>query len=388
MTASVLTPAGMGAVAVIRLCGADALSVLRSVFVPKRGPFPNPWPPDGLVYGCFVDPQHDHETIDDGIVAVRPDHRGGHTVDFNVHAGLRVVQRMLLLLQQAGARVTTSPSGGDPQATVAEAEVLAALAGAKTKRAVRFLARQRLVLPAVLKEIADTCRDDHARSRAMLADLIDRSVAAQYLLDGATAVFVGPTNAGKSTLINRLFSAAQSLVSDKAGTTRDWVDVQVALGGVPMRVIDTAGIRDTADPLERESIRRSLSQLRDADIQVVVVDGSTDFPGLFFERLYAMIDARRSVIAVNKADLGQVWSPRDLPAQAHASVTTSGLTGQGLRDLSDAMLGVLAVSDVDSGLATLVSRRQRIRLSGLLSDASPDDMQRGLFEEISTEFSG
>ncbi len=391
LTVSLLTARGMGAMAVVRLVGDDAVGVLRSLFVPKSGVWPEVVERDRLMYGRFVAPSEDGElaageTIDDGIVVVRDDPRGGHVVDLTVHGGVCVVQRLCLLLQQAGAKLDAHPADVRADSSELDVAVSAALARSKTRRAVRFVAQQRIALPSALERIACVYERDIDKGHDELAKLIHRSHCGRYLIDGARVVFCGPTNAGKSTLINRLFGRAQSLVSARAGTTRDWVDAEVAVDGIPLRVIDTAGWRPNADPLERKAIASGLEQLRTADIQVVVVDGSDVFADSFFDRVGALLDPKRSVIAMNKADIEPVWQRARLDASGRP-VSTSGHSGEGTEALLASLSGILSIVDGQDAGAVLLGEGQISRMSRALSDPSGRDSALRLRREIAPKFS-
>ncbi len=371
-TVSAMTPGGMGAMAVVRLAGDGAVAALGSMFASHSGVAPESIEPDRLTYGRFVDRSDEKdpangETLDDGIVVVRPDARGGHSVDMTVHGSPRVVERLCLLAKRAGAVLDPHPSEVRSTWTTIDAEVASALARAKTRRAVRFIARQRTTLPAELERIATAYERSADEGRTQLARLIERSRRAQTLIDEAQVVFTGPTNAGKSTLINRLFDRARSLVSPQPGTTRDWVDAEVAIDGIPLRVFDTAGWRERADALETDAIARGLEQLRNADAQVIVLDGSAPFPTAFLNHLHAHLDPNRAIIAMNKADHRAAWRPDRLPAPGSPVIATSGLTGEGASELRATLSQMLSIVE-DATLPTLLSAGHIDRMSQLLSD--------------------
>ena len=364
LTVSTLTPPGVGAMAVIRIAGTDAHSVLRRIFQPHSGHWPAEVDPQRLMYGRLVDRG---DTIDDAIVVVSGHRADRHIVDMTVHGGVRVVERITMLLRQLGVVIQATDPPTDGDTSVFEAEVLAALARAKTKRAVRFLAFQRRALPQALESIARTCDTDEAKGRAMMTDLLERSRPGRYLMDGATVAVLGPVNAGKSTLVNRMFAGARSLVSPQAGTTRDWVDTTTAIGGVPVRVIDTAGARHDAESLERLAIERGIAQSAEADVQIVVIDGSAPFPSAFLERYRSTIDPGRAVVAVNKSDLPPAWDLSKAGRLAVPVVPTSALTGRGTPELTRIVLDVLSIAVSDPDKPCLFTMRQRDWISRLLS---------------------
>lgn len=382
-----LTPAGCGAVAAIRLHGQGVRAALRSIFVPRRRSSSDTVATDRLTFGRFVDGD---ETLDEGITAVREDGRGGHIAELTVHGGVRVVERMLLVLERVGGKIETRPPSFDGRRTLIDVEAEATLARCKTRRAVRFIARQRTALPEGLRDILNECERSETRGRAMLADLMERSRSSRYLVEGATVVFFGPVNAGKSTLINRLFDGAQNLVSARAGTTRDWVDAAVAIDGVPLRVIDTAGVRieGEGDGLEAEAIERGRSRLREADVQVIVLDGCTSDRERLFERYAADLDLERAVVVANKCDLpgARAWDP--IGSGCAAEVVVSGLTGEGTTLLRGSILGVLPIDELDGDGARLFTDRQSSWISQVLSDGSDGSVQDAIRAEMGRTFFG
>ncbi len=368
LSAYALTPAGAGAMAVVRVAGRGARAAVESIFKPKLGSLPGSTESARLVYGRIVDAGAGTETVDDGMVALRPDGRDGEVVEITVHGGVRVLERVLLLLQGAGATIVGEAPAGDTTMTVLDGEVLAALGTAKTRRAVRFLALQRVALTSELDEIARVLARDESAGRSRLRALMERSVPARHLVEGATVVFAGPANAGKSTLINRMYDRGRSLVSAEAGTTRDWVDLEAAVDGVPLRVIDTAGVGVGSCDVEREAVSRGLAWFRTADVQVLVLDRSAACPGAFLESVGPAVVPSRAVVAVNKSDLEAAWEVSRLAGTGWRVVCTSGLTGQGTEELSNLVLDLLLIGELDDERPRLFHRSQWERLGALLLD--------------------
>ncbi|MCH7526159.1 MAG: 50S ribosome-binding GTPase [Planctomycetes bacterium] len=380
LRASLLTPAGVGAIAVVRLSGRDARSTLCKWFVPKHTSLDEGLAADRLYFGRFVDGD---ETIDETIVAVRADARLGDVIDVAAHGGVRVVERILQTFERIGAVVSADPVDERGGRTLIEGEAMDALCRAKTRRAVRFLALQRVVLPRALEEIADTCAHGAEDARKQLQALHARSKNVRFLIDGATFVFIGQPNAGKSTLVNRLFEGSRSLVSPRAGTTRAWVEVSASLDGIPVTVIDTAGFADEAgEGIESEAIRRSVERCRDADVIVVVMDGSVPFPATFLDRTKPMIDPSHALLIRNKSDLPAAWDHSAIDTQGLAVVATSGLTGAGLPELRTAMAGLLGVPEPDCGEAALFTERQREWVERALSDAVDSALGQAIRGEL------
>ncbi|NOT01936.1 MAG: GTP-binding protein [Phycisphaerales bacterium] len=378
-----MTSPRAGAIAVVQFAGPGVADVLHEVFRPDRG-WSEQTDPARLMFGQVIDRE---ETIDEGIAAIAGDGESC-VAEVTVHGGVRIVERVLMAAERHGARVVHIDRGADPirrpsndthsafvqsGETVIDAEAAACLAVATTRRAVRFIARQRTMLPAALAEIAATIDADPTEGRNRLQQLIDRSRPVRYLLDGATVVLFGPVNAGKSTLINRLTERESSIVSPLPGTTRDWVDASTAIDGIPMRFIDTAGVRDDADErddaneLERDAIGRGLVRVAEADVSVVVLDGAARYPGDFVNQHAAAIAAPHAIVAFNKSDRPASWDVARVQPPGRPVVCVSGLTGDGIPKLVQAILSILSIAELDADAACLFTGRQIEWISQLLS---------------------
>jgi tRNA modification GTPase len=164
--------------------------------------------------------------------------------------------------------------------------------------------------------------------------------------DGALVVLVGRPNAGKSSLLNALLGTRRAIVHDLPGTTRDVIEESVALHGVPVRLVDTAGLRDTQDGVEREGIERAHAVMRQADLVIYVVDASVSQPESVAAAC-AALPAGRVMVAVTKCDLpasGSVDVPPELP-----HVRISARTGEGLDALKRRVSEKLGVTEETYG---------------------------------------
>jgi tRNA modification GTPase len=163
------------------------------------------------------------------------------------------------------------------------------------------------------------------------------------LLDGARVVIVGPPNAGKSTLANRLFERPWSIESDQPGTTRDWVHQTTAVRGLPIMLADTAGLRDSGDPLEVEAINKAHPIIRDADVQILVLDARHPESRTFDGRMVNFLQPDRLIVVLNKRDLIPKSDARLNTSNLGAprTVLVSALMNEGIENLRDAILRTL-----------------------------------------------
>jgi tRNA modification GTPase len=346
------------------------------------------------------------DVIDDVIVAADAAPDGRATLDISAHGGVRVVECLLLSLRADGVDIVDNsmlPDSAFPSRNAIESEALQALVRAHTPRAVHFLAYQRAHLPDYLRHIAQLAIDDPQAARRMLGDLAAHAQAWRHLVEGATLVLSGPVNAGKSTLANRLLGREHSLVSPVPGTTRDWVGETAAIRGIPVTIVDTAGLpltagfgvpdvtglRETADALELEGIRRGQRQSQIADLQLFVVDRSSERRGLSpGERRgssppHSVSKDERSILVANKSDLPPAWNPADYDWKCPC-VTVSAATGEGLDGLLDLIAARLGLDDSNDQKPGLFTQRQRdavMRLNAAV-DLPPAPLARRILDEL------
>ena len=358
-----LTPAGVGAIAVIRVAGPDAATVVAKLFRPASrsdGEAPAVGRPQRLHHGEIV---VDGETVDDVLVCASPRPDGEPQVDINAHGGVRVVERLLMALNDAGVSVGTAEQAGRvawPAANEIEAEAFAAASHASTRRAVKFILHQRLELPAYLERLADLASTDAEAVRTALTELVERSERCRVLVEGATLAILGPRNAGKSTLANRLLGADRAIVSDLPGTTRDWVAEPAAIRGIPVTVVDTPGVGTPGDALEEQAIARGMGRWADADLQLVVLDGGCELPDGFFEQVRHGLRRDRLLVVANKSDLPRRWSDADLPDDpGQMCLAVSALIGDGVSTLEEKIAARVGPGDGEEMLPNLFTRRQQ-----------------------------
>lgn len=362
-----LTPPGTGAIAVIRITGPRAGRIVGRFFQPVNHPGQGSTAEqlDSLLagrrlrYGYLVDA---NEVIDDVIVA-RVSAGEVAAYDISAHGGIRVAQRILALFEREGAPLRDEGEALAPiwpQKNLIEQEALEALRTAKTSRCVCFLAWQRRHLASRLQAL--TSCGDSATAEQGLQAMFDRYRSARWLIDGATLVIVGPPNSGKSTLFNRLMGRSAAIVSDKAGTTRDWVAEPIELGGVPITLVDTAGRHDTADTLEHDAIARGASIGRRADLRILLFDGSEPLPLAMYDTT-ALLDLKApDILVVNKADLKAAWRVEELSVGVSgglaAPLAISARTGEGIAALEQRVLGTLGLDNGPDEAPAIFTARQ------------------------------
>jgi tRNA modification GTPase len=285
---------------------------------------------------------------------------GEDVVEIHAHGGPALLQAIVTRLRSAGARLAgpgefTRRAFVNGRLDLARAEAVAMLISARTERAVQLAARalggelgrrvsrlrdDLLEIIAGLEVTLDFPEERVGLDAAVAAERTERLARevtqwrdgarrARVVHDGLTVAIVGPPNAGKSSLMNTLAGGARAIVAPTPGTTRDVLDATIVVGGVPIRLLDTAGIGAATDPIEAEGVRRSRKAIAESDILLVVVDGSIH-PDLL---IMAETANRQRLVVRAKADL-------PVHPDAHrldGAIPVSVLTGLGLSELLSAL---------------------------------------------------
>ena len=414
--AAIATPAAPAGLGVLRLSGDDALAVAGRVFRPadpRRAP--ERLPGYTAAYGHVFDAEGD---IDDCVLLVfRAPHSytGENVAELSCHGGLYLLQRVLRACLLAGARPATAGEftrraflSGKMDLTQAESvmDLIAAdgRLAARTALAARegsthrrlLMIRERLLdVAAQFSAYVDYPDDDipaltpqalgetlDAAGSALRA-LIDGFDAGRVLREGVDTAIVGSPNVGKSTLMNRLAGHERSIVTDIAGTTRDVVEESVRVGEVTLRLADTAGLRDTADPVERIGVERAERRMAQAALVLAVFDGSRPLT----DEDLALADraAEHAAVAViNKADLPRRLDRAALARRFTHVVEVSARDGAGVDALADAVMAVTGIERLDSAEPLLTTERQRACAARALScvDEAREALMLGMTPDI------
>ncbi|MFM8260336.1 MAG: tRNA uridine-5-carboxymethylaminomethyl(34) synthesis GTPase MnmE [Vulcanococcus sp.] len=376
--------AGEGSVAIVRLSGPQAEAIGRRVF---RAPGAQPWESHRVLYGHVIDPAS-AERVDEALLLLMRAPRSftrETVVELHCHGGLVCVQRVLELVLAAGARLAL-PGEFSQRAflngrlDLTRAEAIADLITARSRRAAQLAMaglggglqrriaalRERLLDQlAELEARVDFEEDlppldgaavaaELAAVRAELEQLLREADQGQLLREGLRVAIVGRPNVGKSSLLNRLSRSERAIVTDLPGTTRDLVESELVLQGVPLTLLDTAGIRATDDRVEQIGIERSRAALQAADAVLLLFDLSAGWTSADAE-LQALVPPGVPLLRVgNKADQLQ---PAAAPVP-EAEVRISALSGAGQEQLVAALLECCGRSG-DQGVQVALNRRQR-----------------------------
>ena len=392
--AAIATPPGRGGVGIVRVSGDDAHSILRTL-VPEG---PESFPDHTLRLSKIREP--DGDLIDESLAVYMPGPKsftGEDVVEFQCHGGPIILRRVLDATLEAGARVAepgefTRRAFLNGRMDLTQAEAVADLVNATTESAHKLALEhlqgdlgdeieelvETLTEAVVLVEAAiDFSSEEHvyqieADEVGARIDDVDRRLrtlreqfdCGRRQREGIRVVILGPTNAGKSTLFNALHGTERAIVTDVAGTTRDFLEEELHLGGTAIRLTDTAGLRDTEDRVESLGIERSRQLGEDADLVIWVVDqqaGLNDDDRQQLRQL-AESDERPTVVVTNKVDLddGLTDDDRRLLARFddHFQTCLTSDPPRGVDDVADRLAELAA--ELTAGEGVLLSRARHL----------------------------
>jgi tRNA modification GTPase len=378
--AAISTPTGEGAIALIRISGEDAIGVADRIYRGKEKPsdFPSHTQRLGEIFEA-------DRLIDQVMLSVHrtpATYTGEDLVEVSCHGGILVTARVLEACLRAGAR-SARPGEFSERAflngkmDLTQAEAVMDLIRAQSDLALRSANEQlegrlgseiRAIRAQLIEMLAhveaaidfpeeDIAPDEGDRLRARLdsvrqkmRDLLATAEQGRILREGIRAVIYGPTNAGKSSLLNRLLGYDRAIVSERPGTTRDTIEEVINLRGIPIRLLDTAGLRDSRDELEREGIARTERSLATADLLLHVLDRNAPKPAEFNKPSTDQIE----LVLLNKSDLSEHsdW-------KHHDALRISCLKENGLHGLEEAILARISENHLRPESALAINARHR-----------------------------
>lgn len=349
---AISTPPGTGGIATARISGPQSIDIVSKIW---KGCDLNKVASHTVHYGTIYDP-NSGEALDDGIATIfraPRSYTGEDTVELSVHGSQWIQRELINLLIRQGASIAdrgefTRRAVTNGKLDIAEAEAVADMIAASSRAAQRIaLSHIRGEYSAGLNTLRDKLIDlasltelelDFSEEDVEFADrtellnlareinekvtsLADSFAAGRAIKDGVKVTISGATNAGKSTLLNRLIGEEKAIVSNIHGTTRDTIEDTAEIGGILFRFIDTAGLRDTADPIEKIGIDRARKAIQSADINIWLVDSENP--------VLPESATENTIIVYNKSDIASV--PED-------AIAISALNDTNLTLLTDELI--------------------------------------------------
>lgn len=389
--AAVSTPRGKGGVAMVRVTGSEALKVAERVFAPASRKKLSDYPANTAVHGVFS--SSDGE-FDDGMCVFFRAPRsftGEDIAELYCHGGLLVTKKLLEAVIEAGASyagpgeftrrafingkltLTEAEAVGDMIDAVSEAHLgagLKRLRGALSKRVgevydtLRHLAASAYAfIDYPDEDLADVPVDEMKKTLEecynILHSMWKTSRYGRAISDGVPAAIIGRPNTGKSSLLNLLCGSERAIVTDIEGTTRDVITERVVLGDVVLNLSDTAGIRETADTVERMGVERAFAETDRASLILFVVDGEiTDEEKRIAGYINSAGKQDVTVLLSNKSDI----SDRPLPGIFGREIAFSAVTGKGLDELRATVADICGYADCEGAETLITSARQSAML--------------------------
>lgn len=379
--AAIATPPGPGGIGIVRVSGSRALPILQALFKPGQ-PVPR-LQSHRLYHGWLVDPAT-NKGIDE-ILAVYMRAPSTYTredvVEIHCHSNFLILQHILTLVLERGARLAepgefTKRAFLNGRIDLTQAEAVIELLQARTRKGLELAVdqlhgmlyerilqiRQGLIaLKATLEVAIDFPEDEaeiidqpallkalHTEVLTLLKDLVARAEAGKIFRQGIAAVIVGRPNVGKSSLLNALLEEERAIVTATPGTTRDLIEEHIDILGMPVRIVDTAGIRDSCETVEELGIQRARDRMESADLVLLVVDASQPL-STEDTALCRAIGTRPGILICNKQDLAADFSSASLPEPfaSMPAVTLSAKQLTGLDDLKKLLFATVAGDSQD-----------------------------------------
>ena len=404
-----------GSVGIVRLSGDNAVTIAHALF---RAPGNQTWESHRILYGYVRVPQS-QQVIDEALLLVMLAPRSytrEDVVEFHCHGGIMAVQQVLQLCLEQGARLAqpgefTLRAFLNGRLDLTQAESIADLVGAQSPQAAQTaLAGLQGKLAQPIRQLRITCLDllaevearidfeedlpplNETEIQAQLENLLAEATQilatadrGELLRSGLKVAIVGRPNVGKSSLLNAWSRSDRAIVTDLPGTTRDVVESQLVVGGIPVQVLDTAGIRDTDDRVEKIGVERSRSAARSADLILLAIDAQVGWTDADQE-IYQQVQHRPIILLANKIDLVRTpIAPLNYPAEITRIVKTAAPLNQGIEDLEHAILEAAHAGELQAAnLDLAINQRQAAALTR--AKASLQQVQETIAHQLPLDF--
>ncbi len=409
-----------GSVGIVRLSGSEALQIADSIF---HAPGKQVVESHRIVYGYIRHPQT-QKLVDEALLLVMKAPRSytrEDVVEFHCHGGIMAVQQVLKLCLEGGARLAqpgefTLRAFLNGRIDLSQAESISDLVGAKSPQAAQTaLAGLQGKLADSIRQLRAKCLDivaeiearidfeedlppldveaiisDVKNVLAEIALLLTTADKGELLRTGLKVAIVGRPNVGKSSLLNAWSRSDRAIVTDLPGTTRDVVESQLVVGGIPVQVLDTAGIRDTEDRVEKIGVERSRNAAQAADLVLFTIDATTGWTK-DDEIIYEQVKHRPLILVINKIDLVEEELNKSLQSKIQnilnieSKIFTAAAKNEGIEALETAILEQVQIGNLEaSDMDLAINQRQAAAL--IQAKTSLEQVQITIEEELPFDF--
>ncbi|GGA07093.1 tRNA uridine-5-carboxymethylaminomethyl(34) synthesis GTPase MnmE [Okeania sp. KiyG1] len=384
-----------GSVGIVRMSGSEAMKIAKTLF---HAPGKQVWETHRILYGYIRHPQTG-QLVDEALLLIMKAPRSytrEDIVEFHCHGGIIPIQKVLQLCIEAGARLAqpgefTLRAFLNGRLDLTQAESVADLVGSQSPAAAQVaLAGLQGKLASPIRQLRANCidilaeiearidfeedlppLDESGISQKMDSILVDlsRILASanqgELLRNGLKVAIIGRPNVGKSSLLNAWSRSDRAIVTNLPGTTRDVVESQLVVGGIPVQVLDTAGIRETEDQVEKMGVERSRRAAESADLVLLTIDASAGWTELD-EVIYQQVKHRSLILIINKVDLvkSEFMESIFYPETIKNVVTTAVINNQGIEELEAAIINSVNLGDLQAeNLDFAINQRQEAALT-------------------------
>lgn len=366
--AAIATAPGEGGIGIVRISGEKSLEVAQSIFKSKSGKMIKDYNTRTLIYGKIVDGE---KVIDEVLVAYMKgpnSYTAEDVIEINCHGGFISVKKILELILSKGVRIAdagefTKRAFLNGRIDLSQAEAIIDVIKSKTDMAHEVAQNQlegslakkikdlRMNVTEVLAHLEvsidfaeedveeityQTLEEKSLELRNEIKKLYDTAESGKILRDGLKTVIVGKPNVGKSSLLNSILGENRAIVTDIAGTTRDVIEEFVNIKGIPLKIVDTAGIRETEDVVEKIGVEKSRESFSTADLVIMVLDASRKLSEEDMEILES-IKNKKTIVLLNKVDLEAQIELEKIKEFVSSDdiIEISALKNQGIEELQD-----------------------------------------------------
>lgn len=403
-----------GSVGIVRLSGSEAVVIARTLFY---APGQQIWESHRILYGYLRHPKT-QQVVDEALLLLMLAPRSytrENVVEFHCHGGIIAVQQVLQLCLEQGAHLAqpgefTLRAFLNGRLDLTQAESITDLVGARSPQAAQTaLAGLQGKLAHPIRQLRATCLDiladvearidfeedlpplDEAEIQAQLervltdvSRLLATADRGELLRSGLKVAIVGRPNVGKSSLLNAWSQSDRAIVTDLPGTTRDVVESQLVVGGIPIRVLDTAGIRDTDDKVEKLGVERSRLAAQNADLVLLTIDAQAGWTDADQE-IYEQVRDRPLILILNKIDLVDTPSRLPTPDSGLPIVKTAAALNQGIDALETAILKTVQTGTLQAAnLDIAINQRQAAALTR--AKAALEQVQGTIADRLPLDF--